>query len=433
MCRVHQLDQGVGASGARGEVVCGGAQGLGDRVDRGLDQLTFDTRQTPLDQGRVTKSREGEEAALISGQLGIVGLGDRVVRVRFGWMQQGGGSSDQLLHTERGDPSPELVQLGKNGLDLLSGERPAVPDDRIQVIGGDCPGGPDFPSGGMLVGELRGPGEAMCPGAGPPPCGEQRSSPCQRRASGDHPGADESGHRILRCGEHPGEQLDVRDRPLPGRQTHRTRTFRSQAQHRVPHLHHARVRLASRPPRTGLERLAGRRQRRRIVLAGALDAPDPGSRHGRWPEGQRTTPSPCRSAPHSDGALRDDCHVIPRPRNRTYVRLRPGLGPGSDIANVMGHHPVDAVFSSGSTCASGAGASSGVRRRPGARTSARTAPSLTLGDDPQVRIVIVGSVAAGTSAGAKIRRKDKTAEIVIYERGSAISYSGLRTAVLRRR
>ncbi len=41
-----------------------------------------------------------------------------------------------------------------------------------------------------------------------------------------------------------------------------------------------------------------------------------------------------------------------------------------------------------------------------------------------MRIVIVGSVAAGTSAAAKIRRKDKTAEVVIYERGSAISYSG---------
>ena len=41
-----------------------------------------------------------------------------------------------------------------------------------------------------------------------------------------------------------------------------------------------------------------------------------------------------------------------------------------------------------------------------------------------MRIIIVGSVAAGTSAGAKIRRRDKTADVVIYERGSAISYSG---------
>jgi NADPH-dependent 2,4-dienoyl-CoA reductase/sulfur reductase-like enzyme/rhodanese-related sulfurtransferase len=41
-----------------------------------------------------------------------------------------------------------------------------------------------------------------------------------------------------------------------------------------------------------------------------------------------------------------------------------------------------------------------------------------------VRIVIVGSVAAGTSVGAKARRNTETAQIVIYERDSDISYSG---------
>jgi NADPH-dependent 2,4-dienoyl-CoA reductase/sulfur reductase-like enzyme len=50
--------------------------------------------------------------------------------------------------------------------------------------------------------------------------------------------------------------------------------------------------------------------------------------------------------------------------------------------------------------------------------------SARLEDDRRVRIVIVGSVAAGTSAGAKARRNDPTAEVVIYEHDSDISYSG---------
>lgn len=41
-----------------------------------------------------------------------------------------------------------------------------------------------------------------------------------------------------------------------------------------------------------------------------------------------------------------------------------------------------------------------------------------------MRIVVVGSVAAGTSVGAKARRNTESAEIVIYERDSDISYSG---------
>ena len=41
-----------------------------------------------------------------------------------------------------------------------------------------------------------------------------------------------------------------------------------------------------------------------------------------------------------------------------------------------------------------------------------------------MRIVIIGAVAAGTSAAAKARRNDETAEIVIYDMDQFISYSG---------
>lgn len=41
-----------------------------------------------------------------------------------------------------------------------------------------------------------------------------------------------------------------------------------------------------------------------------------------------------------------------------------------------------------------------------------------------MRIIIIGAVAAGTSAAAKARRNDETAEIVIYDRDRYISYSG---------
>ncbi len=41
-----------------------------------------------------------------------------------------------------------------------------------------------------------------------------------------------------------------------------------------------------------------------------------------------------------------------------------------------------------------------------------------------MRIVIIGAVAAGTSAAAKARRNSEDAEILIYEKGSFISYSG---------
>lgn len=43
---------------------------------------------------------------------------------------------------------------------------------------------------------------------------------------------------------------------------------------------------------------------------------------------------------------------------------------------------------------------------------------------PSLKIVVVGSVAAGTSAAAKARRNDETARITVYERDDDISYSG---------
>jgi len=41
-----------------------------------------------------------------------------------------------------------------------------------------------------------------------------------------------------------------------------------------------------------------------------------------------------------------------------------------------------------------------------------------------MRLIIIGAVAAGTSAAAKARRNDDFAEIVIYEKDKDISYSG---------
>jgi NADPH-dependent 2,4-dienoyl-CoA reductase/sulfur reductase-like enzyme len=41
-----------------------------------------------------------------------------------------------------------------------------------------------------------------------------------------------------------------------------------------------------------------------------------------------------------------------------------------------------------------------------------------------MRIAVIGGVAAGTSAAAKARRTDKDAEIVIFEKGTDISYGG---------
>ncbi|MDD4081249.1 MAG: FAD-dependent oxidoreductase [Eubacteriales bacterium] len=41
-----------------------------------------------------------------------------------------------------------------------------------------------------------------------------------------------------------------------------------------------------------------------------------------------------------------------------------------------------------------------------------------------MRVVVIGAVAAGTSAAAKARRNDEQADIVVYEKGHFISYSG---------
>ena len=41
-----------------------------------------------------------------------------------------------------------------------------------------------------------------------------------------------------------------------------------------------------------------------------------------------------------------------------------------------------------------------------------------------MKIVVIGAVAAGTSAAAKARRNDDHAKIVIYEKDFDISYSG---------
>lgn len=40
-----------------------------------------------------------------------------------------------------------------------------------------------------------------------------------------------------------------------------------------------------------------------------------------------------------------------------------------------------------------------------------------------MRIVVIGSVAAGTSVAAKARRNNEDHEIVVYEKGTDISYS----------
>lgn len=41
-----------------------------------------------------------------------------------------------------------------------------------------------------------------------------------------------------------------------------------------------------------------------------------------------------------------------------------------------------------------------------------------------MRVVIISAVAAGTSAATEIRRNDKEAEIVIYDKDNYIFYTG---------
>ena len=40
-----------------------------------------------------------------------------------------------------------------------------------------------------------------------------------------------------------------------------------------------------------------------------------------------------------------------------------------------------------------------------------------------MKVIIVGGVAAGASAAARLRRLDETAEIVLLEKGAFISYA----------
>lgn len=40
-----------------------------------------------------------------------------------------------------------------------------------------------------------------------------------------------------------------------------------------------------------------------------------------------------------------------------------------------------------------------------------------------MKVVIIGGVAAGASAAARLRRLDETAEIILFEKGSHVSYA----------
>ena len=50
-----------------------------------------------------------------------------------------------------------------------------------------------------------------------------------------------------------------------------------------------------------------------------------------------------------------------------------------------------------------------------------------------MKVVIVGGVAAGASTGARVRRLDDSAEIVILERGRYVSFANCRPSVPHRR
>ena len=50
--------------------------------------------------------------------------------------------------------------------------------------------------------------------------------------------------------------------------------------------------------------------------------------------------------------------------------------------------------------------------------------------DKRDKIIIIGGIAAGTSAAVKARRKSEEAEIVIYEKDSYISYGTCGLALL---
>ena len=54
----------------------------------------------------------------------------------------------------------------------------------------------------------------------------------------------------------------------------------------------------------------------------------------------------------------------------------------------------------------------------------RNSPTGAIWEDTSMRILVIGAVAAGTSAAAKARRNNEEAEIVVYEKDAYISYSG---------
>ena len=49
-----------------------------------------------------------------------------------------------------------------------------------------------------------------------------------------------------------------------------------------------------------------------------------------------------------------------------------------------------------------------------------------------MKVVIVGGVAGGASAAARLRRLDESAEIIMFERGEYISFAKLWSALLYR-
>ena len=193
----------------------------------------------------------------------------------------------------------------------------------------------------MFIGELGGAGEPMCPGAGPPASGEQRSSPGQGCASGHHPG------RRNGIGGPPNTPL---------------RRASRQASTRHPRSAAPRPRDPSDPdpekpgsappatpaPRAGPPRLpppthGGRTPRQPPAAPAHRARPggpgprDPGpSRRGRWPHDHLRLRARPSAAPVLAVSSEMTVTRSPVPYHRTYVRTPPRLGPGSDIAKGLG-------------------------------------------------------------------------------------------------
>ena len=41
-----------------------------------------------------------------------------------------------------------------------------------------------------------------------------------------------------------------------------------------------------------------------------------------------------------------------------------------------------------------------------------------------MKVVVIGGVAAGTKAAAKLKRQDRSAQVIVYTKGKDISYAG---------